>query len=44
MNYQGTDLRVSVGTHFHRTVEAAHYHKFNDQLALSLAGFYNGTN
>ena len=44
MNYQGTDLRVSVGTHFHRTVEAAHYHKFSDQLALSLAGFYNGTN
>ena len=33
MNYQGTDLRVSVGTHFHRTVEAAHYHKFSDQPA-----------
>ncbi len=44
MNYQGTDIRLSVGTHFHRTAEAAHYHKFSDKAALSLAAFYNGTN
>ena len=44
MNYQGTDVKLSLGTHFHRSAEAAHYHKFNDKLALSLAGFYNGTN
>ena len=44
MNYQGTDVRLSIGTHFLRTAEAAHYHKFSDQAALSLAAFYNGTN
>lgn len=44
MNYQGTDIKLSVGTHFHRKAEAAHYHKFNDKLAVSLAAFYNGTN
>ena len=44
MHYQGTDIRLSISTRFHRSAEAAHYHKFNDKLALSLAGFYNGTN
>ena len=44
MKYQGTDIKLSVGTHFHRKAEAAHYHKFNDKLAVSLAAFYNGTN
>ena len=44
MNYQGTDIRIGVGTHFYRNAEAAHYHKFNDQLAFSVAAFYNGTN
>lgn len=44
MNYQGTDVRLGVGTHFYRNVEAAHYHKFSDKLALSIAAFYNGTN
>jgi len=44
MNYQGTDLRLTLGTRFQRTVEAAHYHKFSDKLALSVAAFYNGTN
>lgn len=44
MNYQGFDVKLSVGTHFHRTAEAAFYHKLNDGLAFSLAGFYNGTN
>ncbi|MBR1547527.1 MAG: TonB-dependent receptor [Prevotella sp.] len=44
MNYQGTDVRLGLGTHFYRNAEAAHYHKFSDRLALSLAAFYNGQN
>ncbi len=44
MNYQGTDIKLSVGTHFYRNAEVSHYHKFSDKLALSLAGFYHGTN
>ncbi len=44
MNYQGTDIRLSIGTHFHRTAEVSHYHKFSDKTALSLSAFYNGTN
>ena len=44
MNYQGTDIRLGVGTHFYRNAEVAHYHKFSDKVALSLAAFYNGTN
>ncbi len=42
--YQGTDVKFSIGTHFQRSAEAAHYHKFNDSFAMSLAAFYNGTN
>lgn len=42
--YQGTDVKLSLGTHFHRNVEAAHYQRFSDQVALSVAAFYNGTN
>lgn len=44
MNYQGTDLSLSVGTHFFRNTELAHYQKLNDKLAFSLAGFYGGQN
>lgn len=44
MNYQGTDIKLGIGTHFHRTAEAAHYHQFSNSFALSLAAFYNGTN
>ena len=44
MNYQGTDIKLGIGTRFYRNVEAAHYAKLSDQLALSVAGFYNGTN
>ena len=44
MNYQGTDIKLGIGSHFYRNAEAAHYHRFNDNLALSVAGFYNGTN
>ncbi|HEY9551622.1 MAG TPA: TonB-dependent receptor, partial [Prevotella sp.] len=44
MNYQGTDLSLSAGTHFYRNAELAHYAKFSDKLALSIAGFYGGQN
>ena len=44
MNYQGTDVKLGVGSHFYRNIEVAHYNKVNDQLALSVAAFYNGTN
>lgn len=44
MNYQGTDINLGVGSHFYRNAEVAHYTKLNDKLALSLAGFYDGTN
>ena len=42
MNYQGTDIRLSAGTHWTRQAEASHYQKFSDKAAFSLAGFYNG--
>lgn len=42
MNYQGTDFRVGAGTYGLRNAEAAHYHRFNDHVALSLASFYDG--
>lgn len=43
-DYQGTDIRLSYGSKYFRNVEAAHYQKFNQQVALSLAGFYEGQN
>ena len=42
MNYHGTDIRIGVGSHFYRNAEIAHYRRFNDHTALSLAAFYNG--
>ena len=44
LTYHGTDIRLGIGTHFYRQAELAHYMKLNSQLALSLAGFYNGQN
>lgn len=43
-DYQGTDIRLSYGSKYFRNVEAAHYQKFNQLVALSLAGFYEGQN
>lgn len=43
-NYQGSDIRLSYGSKYFRNVEAAHYQKFNEHIALSLAGFYEGQN
>lgn len=42
--YQGTDIRLGLGTHMYRNAEIAHYHRFSPHVALSLAGFYNGQN
>lgn len=44
INYQGTDVNLSIGSRFYRNVELSHYMKMNDQLAFSFAGFYNGHN
>ena len=42
MNYQGTDVRLGVGTGLWRNVEVAHYHRPSDKLAFTVAGFYSG--
>lgn len=44
LTYQGTEINMGIGTLFYRNIEAAHYHKFNDKTAFSIAGFYNGQN
>lgn len=40
--YEGTDIRIGYGSKYYRNGELAHYHRFNDHLALSVAGFYDG--
>ena len=42
MNYQGTDVRLGIGTGLWRNVEVAHYHRPSDKLAFTVAGFYIG--
>ncbi len=42
MDYQGTRAKLSIGSHFTRQIELAHYAKINNNTAWSLAGFYNG--
>ena len=42
--YEGTDLKLGYGSRYYRSTELAHYHRFNEHLALSMAGFYNGQN
>ncbi|MBQ1646556.1 MAG: TonB-dependent receptor plug domain-containing protein, partial [Prevotella sp.] len=44
MNYQGTDLNLSVGNGFYRNAEISHYSKLSDKFAFSIAGFYDGQN
>ncbi len=44
LTYQGTDVKLGIGSRFYRNVEAAHYHRFSSQLAMSVAGFYQGQN
>ena len=42
MNYQGTDIRLGIGTGLYSNVEVAHHHRPNDKLAFTVAGFYSG--
>ena len=42
MQYQGTDIRLGIGTGLYSNVEVAHYHRPSDKLAFSVAGFYSG--
>lgn len=44
LRHQGTDVSLGFGTRFYRNIEVAHYNKVNDQLAFSVAAFYDGTN
>ncbi len=41
-SYQGTDIRLGIGTGLWRNAEVAHYHRPSDKLAFSVAGFYSG--
>lgn len=41
-DYQGIDMKVSYGSRNLRNVEASYSQKFSEQVALSMAGFYNG--
>ena len=42
--YQGTYLNLSIGSHYNRCVEAAHYQRFSPHIALGVAGFCDGSN
>ncbi|MBQ9356673.1 MAG: TonB-dependent receptor [Prevotella sp.] len=42
MNYQGTDIKLAIGTGLYGNAEIAHYHRPSDKLAFSVAGFYKG--
>ena len=42
MSYQGTDMRLSLGTGLQSDIEIAHYHRPTDNFAFSTAAFYSG--
>ncbi|MBO4827702.1 MAG: TonB-dependent receptor [Prevotella sp.] len=42
MNYQGTDIRLGIGTGLYSNIEVAHHHRPSEQLAFTVAGFYSG--
>lgn len=42
MNYQGTDIRLGLGTGLYSNVEVAHHHRPSEKLAFTVAGFYSG--
>lgn len=42
--YQGTDVKLSIGSKFWRNAEFTHYKKVNEKFAYSLGGFYDGQN
>ena len=41
-DYQGTDIRLSGGTHGYRDMELSHYGRVKNKFAYSASGFYNG--
>jgi outer membrane receptor protein involved in Fe transport len=41
-SYQGTDIRLGIGTGLYTNVEAATYQRPSDKFAFSVAGFYSG--
>lgn len=42
MSYQGTDIRLGIGTGLYSNVEIAHFHRPSEKVAFSVAGFYSG--
>lgn len=42
MNYQGTDLRLGLGTGLYSDLEVAHHHRPSERLAFSVAAYYTG--
>ena len=42
ISYQGTDMRLSLGTGMQSDVEIAHYHRPSETFAFSTAAFYSG--
>ena len=42
MNYQGTDIRLGIGTGLYSNIEVAHHHRPSEKLAFTVAGFYSG--
>ena len=44
MQYTGTDVKVSAGSYFWRDVELGHYARLGDDMAFSVAAFYDGQN
>lgn len=39
-SYQGTDVRISAGTHDNYNASLTHYHRISDKFAFSAGGFY----
>ena len=44
LQYQGTDVQMSIGNHFWRMAQLSHYGKAEGLGAYSLSAFYNGQN
>ena len=44
MNYQGTDIRLGIGSGLWRNVEVAHHHRPSEKLAFAVSAFYSGLN
>ena len=42
MRYQGTDIKLGIGTGMYTNAEVAHYHRPSEKLAFTVAGFYSG--